>query len=71
MLYKFSQQQLRRLLDETIGLYQEYHHQHGRIEAQARLQAVQDTLEGLDAERELFLAGEIQRPGQTIERASE
>ena len=64
--YTFTYEQLYDLLHETIGLAHEYERRHGFSVPQAEEQAVCDTLVGLDAERELWAAGEISKPSQIL-----
>lgn len=56
--YHFSAEQLDKLLHEVLGLSVEYRDRHGRTEQQAFDCAVRDVLEGLSADRELYLSGE-------------
>lgn len=57
--YVFTSDQLLHLLVGTIELYCEYRHTHGYDTNRAETAAVVDTLEGLEAERELIDQGEI------------
>ena len=65
-MYAFNRRQLARVLYETVELFQEYRDQHGQDESKAILSAVQDAIEGLDAEQELYKAGEIKQPCQLL-----
>ena len=58
-MYAFTGNQLADLLIQTMELYQEYVDVHRKGIRQARAAAALDTIEGLDAERELYHAGEI------------
>ena len=64
--YTFTLTQLSDLLAGTIELYDEYCQLHGRDQRSARAATVADMVDGLDAERELYRAGEIERPGQVL-----
>ena len=65
-MYTFTGDQLTRLLEQTIGMFCENldHHMHVKEAAQAA--TVTDTMEGLDAERELWQQGEIAHPSQVL-----
>lgn len=58
--YTFTRQQLGMLLDSAIALFIEYRDTHGRAEDEAVRPAVLEVLEGLDAERELVAAGDLE-----------
>jgi hypothetical protein len=68
--YTFTHEQLFDLLMGVIDLRDEYQHSHGSTGVVARGKAVLDTLEGLDAERELMETGESLTPSQVIERTT-
>lgn len=57
--YEFTKDQLYNLLTETIKLYQEYVAMRGHNSVSGKQSAALDTIEGLDAERELFDHGEL------------
>jgi len=65
-MYTFTGDQLTRLLEQTIDLFCENldHHMHVKDAAQAA--TVGETLQGLDAERELWEQGEVKQPGQLL-----
>jgi hypothetical protein len=54
------------LLNQTIELYQEYIDQHGKDQRAARWAAVENTIDGLNEERELYRSGEVKTPGQVL-----
>ena len=66
--YTFTQAQLYHVLSDTIAKFQEYRDKHGKAEPLALNLAVQETIDDLDTERELYHAGEIKRPGQMLEK---
>ena len=69
MEYKFASEQLRKLLEDVVDLYVEYVEAHGKDRVRAKHCASSDTLEGLDAERELIDIGEMQSStGQIYQR---
>jgi hypothetical protein len=49
------------LADEAIGLFLEYRDQHGYSEAQARLMATAEIVQGIAAEIEQGVAAEIEQ----------
>lgn len=57
--YTFTMEQLFRLLADTAEHAREWRDVHGYGPAGASGQAAQDTIDGLDAERELYRHGEI------------
>lgn len=65
-MYKFTIDQLYNLLIGTIKLRDEYVNAHGYTSENARIQATLDTIEGLDAERDLIEQGEKFVPSQTL-----
>jgi len=77
--YAFTGEQLFVLLKETIGMFREYMQAHEYDEERAIGAAVDESLEGLDAERELFDHGELKAeqltqvygPPDWVERAEE
>jgi hypothetical protein len=64
--YTFTYEQLDNLLGQTIELFIEYQETHGHDQSGARWEAVNETMTGLDAERELWARGEIQHPSQVL-----
>ena len=58
-VYHFTSNQLVNLLSDVIGLRDEYIELHGYDHEQAVGFAIIDTIEGLDAERDLVAAGEL------------
>lgn len=56
--YRFTRAQLSKLLFDTIEMLIEWRDHHGHSEESAATGAVHETLDGLDAERELAAAGE-------------
>jgi hypothetical protein len=50
---------VRQLADDAIGLFLEYRDKHGYSEQEARVEAVHEMVQGIDAEQELRAAGEI------------
>ncbi len=64
--YRFTADQLCKLLDGTVELFVEYIEQHGHSAVSARAHAVQDITECLDLERELWEQGEIFNPSQVL-----
>lgn len=62
--YTFTGDQLDVLLTGTIEMFCEYLDQHDHVKEAAQPAAVLEMLEGLDAERELYQAGEIEHPSQ-------
>lgn len=65
--YRFTRDQLRRLLDEAVGLFLEFRDAHDREECCARSGAVAEVLEGLDAKRVLHRDGIIEAFAQLME----
>jgi hypothetical protein len=51
--YRFTREQLVKALDGAIEMFMEFRDQHGHIEETARFLAVDEILDGLDADREL------------------
>jgi len=64
--YTFTGDQLARLLEQTIDLYDELQRVHGQDAQLASIGAINEALTGLDAERELYKLGEVKTPGQVI-----
>ncbi len=64
--YVFTEIQLRRLLEETIDMFVEYRDVHGKQEHHAKPAAVNEELQGLDAERYLVAHGELQQPTMQV-----
>lgn len=65
--YTFTRDQLQRLLEAVIDLHVEYRDVHSYEEADAQFCAIAETLDALDAERELADAGEYKATMQTLE----
>jgi hypothetical protein len=65
-MYTFTRDQLARLLERTIDLYDELQRVHGQDAQLASMGAINKALVGLDAERELWRQGEIKTPGQVL-----
>ncbi len=59
--YEFTDQQLSKLLDGVIGMYEEFRKVHGYSDERAKPNAIAEMFEGLNAERELVSAGELPR----------
>lgn len=51
--YTFTDRQLIRMLSETIGAFLAYRDVHGKNKTDARFAAVDEILQGLEADREL------------------
>lgn len=66
--YKFNSNHLYRLINDSIDLYFEYREKFDKSDEEARSQVFLDTLDGLEAERELFELGEVLNPNQIIEK---
>jgi hypothetical protein len=60
-LYVFSAGQLYNLLDTTLEMFLEYRDQHGKDEDAAKVRAVREMFEGLDAEREMWDNGDVKK----------
>lgn len=58
-----------KLADEAIGLFLEYRDVHGYDKAQARLMATGEVQQGVDAEVELRVAGELPPLGHIVDMA--
>lgn len=58
--YGFTEYQLRKLLKDCSNLEKEYIQKHGHAPSFAQLCAINDTIDGLNAERELFSNEEIE-----------
>lgn len=56
--YKFTRRQLNSLLDATIEMFFEYRDVHDKPEVSAKFAAIQEMMEGLDADKELVAMGE-------------
>ena len=65
--YAFTENQLRRLLQDNSILEKEYHQVHGKPKKFSQLAAIQDTIDGLDAERELYDNGDIEKLTMQLE----
>lgn len=65
--FTFTREQLNTLLFDTIGMFLEYRDVHDRTEEQAKFAAVSEMFEGLDADKELVLAGEIEPVLQIVD----
>ncbi len=57
--FTFTRDQLDSLLRATIEMFIEYRDIHGSTEKEAQWQATNETIEGLDAERDLVKTGEL------------
>lgn len=68
--YTFTEKQLWAVLRETIELYEEYQMTYGKSKVVARLNAISETIEGLDAEIQLIGQGEKITPTVTVEVAA-
>ena len=66
MLYQFTDDQLSRLLHGTLEIFREFRDVHGQDEDSASINAVLETLGGLDAEIELVAHGEIETASMQI-----
>ena len=64
--YTFTGDQLGALLRGVIELRDEYIHVHGKAPDAATWSAVLDTMDGLDAEKELLVSGEQFTPSQVL-----
>jgi len=64
--YTFTHTQLYSLLQGAIDLRDEYLYMHGKDAREAAHAAIQDTIEGLDAEQDLLTIGERFTPSQVI-----
>lgn len=65
--YLFTDAQMYSVLEGAINLFLEWRDKHGKDEGNAAHAAIQDIIEGLDAERELVASGEIiGKPTQVI-----
>ena len=53
VLYQFTQEQFCKVLADTIDMYLEYVDVHGHDRVRAAMAAIDETLQGLDAEKEL------------------
>lgn len=60
--YEFSDQQLSKLLDAAIGLYEEFREVYGYSDERAMPLAIAGIFEGLNAERDLIAVGQLARP---------
>lgn len=59
--FTFDRSNLAGLLMQTIQMYIEYLDQHGKDSREALACAVVETMSGLEAELELYRAGELKR----------
>lgn len=57
--YQFTQEQFCRVLADTIDMYLEYVDVHGYEPVRAATAAIDEIVQGLDAERELIRLGEM------------
>jgi hypothetical protein len=64
--YQFSREQLCKVLADTIEMYLEYVDVHGLEPARGAMAAIDETLQGLDAERELKSLGEVRTLNQLL-----
>lgn len=63
--YAFTRNQLALLLRETLSMFGEFRDVHEHPDDVAKLDAIREMLEGLDAERELAARGECSLRGQS------
>ena len=66
VLYQFTQEQFCKVLADTIDMYLEYVDVHGRDSVRAAMAAIDETLQGLEAERDLADLGEVTALNQLI-----
>ncbi len=57
--YQFTQEQFCKVLADTLDMYLEYVDVHGRDRVRAAMAAIDETLQGLEVERELVDRGEV------------
>ena len=66
VLYQFTQEQFCKVLADTIDMYLEYVDAHGRDRVRAAMAAIDETLQGLHAERDLADLGEVTALNQLL-----
>lgn len=64
--YQFTKEQLCKVLADTIDMYLEYVDVHGHDPVRGALAAIDETVQGLDAERELASLGEVMQLNQLL-----
>lgn len=64
--YQFSQEQLCKVLADTIERYLEYVDIHGLDPMRGAMAAIDETIQGLDAERQLQNLGEVSTLNQLL-----
>ncbi len=64
--YQFSREQLCKVLADTIEMYLEYVDVHGLDSVRGAMAAIDETIQGLDAERELKTLGEVSTLNQLL-----
>ena len=64
--YQFTQEQFCKVLADTLDMYLEYVDVHGRDRVRAAMAAIDETLQGLDGERELADLGEVTALNQLL-----
>ncbi len=57
--YQFTQEQLCKVIADTLDIYLEYVDIHGQDPVRAAMAAIDETVQGLDAEKELAELGEV------------
>jgi hypothetical protein len=57
--YQFTQEQLCKVIADTLDMYLEYVDVHGHDRVRAAMAAIDETVQGLDAEKELADLGEV------------
>jgi len=57
--YQFTQEQLCKVIADTLDIYLEYVDVHGHDRVRAAMAAIDEALQGLDAEKELAELGEV------------
>ena len=64
--YQFSREQLCKVLADTIEMYLEYVDVHGLDPRRGAMAAIDETIQGLDAEKELENLGEARTVNQLL-----
>jgi len=64
--YQFTQEQFCKVLADTLDMYLEYVDVHGHDRVRAAMAAIDETLQGLDAEKELADLGEVRALNQLL-----
>ena len=57
--YQFTQEQLCKVIADTLDMYLEYVDVHGHDRMRAAMAAIDETVQGLNAEKELAELGEV------------